>query len=198
MYQTYLICDEVHMDVIIDENKAVSALKVAKELDLEDIVVTIHSVGKTFNISGIKHAHIITTNPNIKKALSEYQASHYYTIKSYAALPTYYVYKYGDEWLKAMRHAVSHNYHVIDAALSDRFAYPPLEATYLMFFNLKDYCGDEDVYEYLLRTAHIQGNPGINYGRLGKSWVRLNIATGEENIYDFISRMKNLSKIETL
>ncbi len=198
MYQTYLICDEVHMDVIIDENKAVSALKVAKELDLEDIVVTIHSVGKTFNISGIKHAHIITTNPNIKKALSEYQASHYYTIKSYAALPTYYVYKYGDEWLKAMRHAVSHNYHVIDAALSDRFAYPPLEATYLMFFNLKDYCGDEDAYEYLLRTAHIQGNPGINYGRLGKSWVRLNIATGEENIYDFISRMKNLSKIETL
>ena len=191
-HQVYLIVDEVHMDLLINNHTASSALKIALENNLADYAITIHSIGKSFGISGLNHAHLITTNKQVQEIIHNYQIKHFYKFKTYPLLVNYYAYKYGDAWLNDLKKQLTYNYHLIESELKDYFDFPILQASYLLFINLEPYLKDLDASKYLIDNLHILGGSGLAYHQDYGSWVRINIATHSDNIKEFVKRLKTL------
>lgn len=57
--------------------------------------------------------------------------------------------------------------------------------------NLKD---SKELQEKLLKEAKIFFNDGLSYGKEGKYFLRINLATQKENVIEGVKRIKNFIK----
>lgn len=191
-YHVYLIADEVHLDIVLNNNVGISVLKVAEELKMSDLIITLHSIAKPYNLSGLAQAMLITKNKDIQNAFKEYQIAHGFREKIYSTLPSYYVYKNDDMWLNAIRRQIYENYLLFKNELKDKLDIIPLEATYLLFVDFSKYINNIKASDFLLEKAHILVNDGSMFGDNYSSWVRINLATSKENIQILINRLKKI------
>lgn len=193
-YHVYIISDEVHINIHNQDIKTIPTLKVAKDLNAQDLIITIHSAAKPFNLSGLNHAHIITTNQDIIKHLKQYQLSHgYIKYHIFSILPSYYVYIYGDNWLKELNQEIASNYQLFKDEMGDLLEYLPFEGTYFIFANFKKYLkDDQNAEDFLLEKGHIFCNGGNHYGDEYKEWARINLATSSDNIRELTKRLRKI------
>ena len=176
-----ILSDEVHGDIIMKGHRFTPALSLKK---YRNIIITITAVAKTFSLAVFSHSHVIIPDRALRKKFIAYQqAIHVGSVSVFNALPSYYNFLYGDEWLDSVNEVIYENYLYFSEKLSPYLKMSDLEGSYLLFVDMAPYCKDKSGYDFLLEDCHLLTNPGESFDPKYRSWVRINLATSPANIH---------------
>lgn len=191
-YHVLVISDEVHSDIIMPDQKFIPSLALKK---YQNNIISINALSKTFSLPIFCHTHVIIPNEKLRAKFDKYQKNeHRNTPNYFNALPAYYGYKYGNEWIDSLNNVVFENYNYVKKQLGDYMEMCPIEGTYLLFLNLGKYNKDESAAKYLAKKCNIMVNAGETFSKDYGNWVRVNLATSLDNIKKFTKAVKSLTK----
>ena len=177
-YHVLVISDEVHSDLIMPGYKFIQTLAFKK---YQNEIITISAASKTFSLAIFAHCHVIIPNKKLKAKFDKYQADNHLTsVNAFNALPTYYGYKYSEEWLDNLVKVIEDNYKYFCKRMAKYVDILPLEGTYLLFVDFKKFAKDGS--KFLDDECGIVTNAGGTFGKGYESWARINIATSHANI----------------
>ncbi|MEE3425056.1 MAG: aminotransferase class I/II-fold pyridoxal phosphate-dependent enzyme, partial [Erysipelotrichaceae bacterium] len=191
-YNVLICADEVHCDLIMPDQEFLPAYSFSK---YRNRMVTITAAAKTFSLALFSHCHIIIADPKLRKRFIAYQQkAHKGSVNVFNALPTYYSYQFGEEWLDAFNNVVFENYSYIRKELGKDLEICTLEGSYLLFINLEGYCQGKTAFDTLVKDCSIVANAGETFAKGYESWARLNLATSLKNIRKAVRNIKKLIK----
>lgn len=177
-YHVLVLSDEVHSDIIMPNHKFIPSLSFKK---YANEIIPITALSKTFSLAIFAHCHVIIPNKKLRDKFDKYQYDyHLASVNVFNAYPTYYGYKYGEEWLDSLNLVVYENYKCLCDKLGEYLEILPLEGTYLAFVNFKGYT--KNAYDFLDKKCDIVSNPGETFAKGYETWARLNLATSLDNI----------------
>lgn len=183
-HKVYVISDEIHQDLIMSGNKQITSATVG---DYDDILVTLASATKTFNLAGCQNSFIIIPSEDIRNhfdafareiAIDEGNAFGYVAVQS--------AYENGRSWLLEILAIIENNYKKMKEILTK--AYPniwisDLEGTYLMWIDLGAYLKKDEMVDFIQKKCKLAVNFGSWFGGDDSdTCIRVNLATKEENI----------------
>ena len=178
-YKVLLCADEVHSDIIMPDQEFIPILSFKK---YRNEVITITAAAKTFSLAVFSHCHVVIPNEKLRKRFIAYQRrNHSGSVNAFNALPTYYSYMYGEEWLNSLNEVIFENYQYFRKKLGNKLQMTSLEGSYLLFVDLGEYAG-QSAYKTLIDECHILANDGGSFAKGYESWVRINLATSMKNI----------------
>ena len=189
-YNVLVLSDEVHSDIIMPDQEFVPALSLKK---YQNIIISLVAGSKTFSLAVFAHCHVIIPNKKLMKKFISYQRDHHEgSPNAFNALPTYYNYIYGEEWLDALNNVVFENYNYFYRQLSPYFEISNLEGSYLIFVNIGKYNKEKSASEYLIKKCHLLCNAGETFDKDYNDWVRINLATSLNNVKKAVRELKKL------
>lgn len=187
-----VVSDEVHSDIIMPDQKFIPALKFKK---YQNNVISINAVSKTFSLAIFSHCHIVIPSKTLRNKVVDYQKKfHLSNPNHFCCLPSYYGYKYGEEWLDSVNNVIYENYNYIKKELSPYFEMTTLEGSYLLFLNVGKYNKEESAAKTFANECHLRVNPGETFGKEYNNWVRINLATSLNNVKKAVKNIKSLVK----
>ncbi|MBQ6478875.1 MAG: aminotransferase class I/II-fold pyridoxal phosphate-dependent enzyme [Erysipelotrichaceae bacterium] len=191
-YHVLVCADEVHSDIIMPDQEFVPALSLKK---YQKQTVSIIAASKSFSLAVFSHCHVVIPDKKLRDRFIRYQQEHNTaSVNVLNALPTYYNYLYGEEWLNTVNNVIFENYQYLKRELGEYLEMTNLEGSYLLFLNLGEYNISSSAAECLTDKCHILANPGESFGKGYENWVRLNLATSPENIKTATERILQLIK----
>ena len=191
-YKVLICSDEVHSDIIMPDQKFVPALSIKK---YANDIITITAASKSFSLAVFKHCHVIIPNKKLRDRFIAYQRhTHVGSVNAFNALPTYYSYKYGEEWLDSLNNVVFENYEYMRDQLGKYYEMTTLEGSYLLFLNVAPHNGDKPAAKYLQEECKLLVNDGETFGKGYGSWVRINLATSLNNVKKATRALKKIVK----
>lgn len=187
----YVISDEIHQDIIMPGYVKTTA---ANTGDYDDILVTLTSASKSFNIAGLQNAFAIipaednraTFDEIIKRVhLSEGGTPGYIAVQA--------AYEDGREWLNEVIEIIADNYRTLKSSLERNLPTArvfPLEGTYLAWIDLGSCAGVKNVEETMLSECRVACDFGEWFGgEEYKNYIRINLATSKENVTEIARRI---------
>ncbi len=195
----FVISDEIHQDILLSGHKNIPAAKVG---DYDEILATITSASKTFNLAGCKNSFLIIPDQAIRERFDRFAKSIRMTRGSmfgYAVVEA--AYQGGAPWLEAVLETIEGNYlylrDTLKAALP-KLTVTPLEGTYLMWIDLGAYVSPEQIQELVQKKCRLAVDYGAWFFENSEdTHIRINLATSRRNIetaaQKLIQEMKELS-----
>ena len=202
-YDKWIICDEIHCDLLRCGMTFHPILKVAP--DYADRIAVCTAPSKTFNLAGMKTSNIVIHNKELQAAwkdliggkLSMNGAG---TLGLTAMIAAY---NEGEEWLEQLKEYLDGNFAYIDAFLKEHLPKAhmvPSEGTYLAWIDFNGYVdGDaEKLEEIMQKKARVAVDEGYIFGDAGRGFERINIATPRSVVEDCMDRILKAFKEEKL
>lgn len=202
-YDKWIICDEIHCDLLRCGMTFHPILKVAP--DYADRIAVCTAPSKTFNLAGMKTSNIVIHNKELQAAwkdliggkLSMNGAG---TLGLTAMIAAY---NEGEEWLEQLKEYLDGNFAYIDAFLKEHLPKAhmvPSEGTYLAWIDFNGYVdGDaEKLEEIMQKKAKVALDEGYIFGDAGRGFERINIATPRSVVEDCMDRILKAFKEEKL
>lgn len=187
-YHVLICADEVHSDIVMPDQKFIPSLALKK---YQNNVISINALSKTFSLPIFAHCHIVIPNSKLRNKFDKYQKdNHRASINYFNALPSYYGYKYGGEWLDSFNNVVFENYNYFKKELGKYMEMTPIEGSYLLFLNLGKYNKAKSASKYLAKKCNIMVNAGETFESKYNDWVRINLATSLSNIKKAVNLIK--------
>ena len=157
-----------------------------------DHAVAVVAASKAFNIPGLKCAQIVTGDDATRDRLVEIPMAQNESWGSLGIVASVAAFNDGDEWLAALIERLDQQRTLLGQLLAEHLPEArmrPLEATYLVWLDLRAY-GHDDPAEVILRGG-VRVSPGEIYwpGAAGHGHVRLNIATSPDRLTEIVRRM---------
>jgi len=170
-----IFSDEIHSDIVFDPYSHNSILGIK---DSEKISIMAHSIGKTFNTSGLKSSFSIVPNLSLRKSLRrQHKLSHVENINLFGkiALQTLFS-EEGVEYKKELLDYLKTNTSLVYDKLSNNALLEPMlpQATFLLWCNFNK-CGSwQETSKNLINNAKVALSGGTFFGSSGKGWFRIN------------------------
>jgi cystathionine beta-lyase len=188
-----VISDEIHGDLITGGQKHTAAATVR---GFSDMIVTLTSSTKTFNLADIQNSFVIIENDGLRekydafvKTISMSKGSNFGYIAAEAA------YRGGRPWLESLLKQVKENYEYLKGVIESELPeakVAPLEGTYLMWVNMAPYLTEGDSRKTGLGVAV---DHGAWFGKGYEGYIRINLATSPEMVEEIGRRIvKALTK----
>ena len=189
-YHVIVLSDEVHSDIIMPDQEFIPSLALKK---YQNNIISINAVSKTFSLAIFAHCHVVIPNKTFRDKFDKYQKERHLNNTNYFnALPSYYGYKYGSEWLDRVNNVIYENYNYVKNKLGKYLEITTLEGTYLIFINLGKYNKDKSAAKYLAKKCHIMVNAGETFGTKYNNWVRMNLATSLSNVKKAVKAIEEI------
>ena len=202
-YDKWIICDEIHCDLLRCGMTFHPILKVAP--DYADRIAVCTAPSKTFNLAGMKTSNIVIHNKELQAAWKELIGGKLSmngagTLGLTAMIAAY---NEGEEWLEQLKEYLDGNFAYIDAFLKEHLPKAhmvPSEGTYLAWIDLNGYVdGDaEKLEEIMQKKAKVALDEGYIFGDAGRGFERINIATPRSVVEDCMNRILKAFKEEKL
>ena len=179
-YDLILISDEIHSDLVYKDEEFIPALRVLKEIDIN--IFSLNSIGKTFNVSGLKASYIITNDRNVEYIRTIIKDRRYHDIDIFSITAMYSLYENFDkslDWLKSTMDIIKKNYNFVKENLdNDKFTVSNNQSTYLIWIKVNNpTCNDSlEMRNILIEKYKIDLHEGSIFGALGRNYLRMNIA----------------------
>lgn len=192
-----VISDEIHCSVTAPGTSYIPFASASEVC--ADISLTCVAASKAFNIAGLQSACVIAKNPHLRHKVwrgintDEVGEPNVFAIDANIA-----AFRHGGEWLDALneyifenkRYAVDYiknNIPGVRAELS--------EATYLLWTDVSKYTSDSEEFARDLRMkTGLYVSDGVEYGRGGEGFIRINLATQRSNVEDGMARFERYIK----
>ena len=189
-----LFSDEIHSDILAEGVRFFSSLNLGPEI--YDRLVYASSLTKTFNIPGIVISYMIIPNKElrdkIKKSIDRL-ALNSPNIFSLAAVEA--AYNCCDDWLKAVNEYINENEKFFRGYVKEymkEFKVMPREGTYLLWVDYSELEIDENrLCSWFINDAKVEVQMGSVFGKDGKGYFRVNIATSRKLLLQALENMKN-------
>ncbi|MDO4940927.1 MAG: aminotransferase class I/II-fold pyridoxal phosphate-dependent enzyme [Erysipelotrichaceae bacterium] len=191
-YHVLIISDEVHNDLIMPDQEFIPTLAFKK---FQNETIVFSAVSKTFSFPVYQNCHVIIPSKKLRTKFDTYQKHMHRKENDFNALPTYYGYKYGAEWLDTVNRIIFENYNYFYDKLAKYYEITPLEGSYLIFVNIGKHCPSKNASDYLIKKCHILTNSGEAFGgKKYKKWVRVNLATSLANVKKAVKELEKIAK----
>jgi len=195
----FVISDEIHCDIVYQGHTHIPFASISDEFMQNSVTLT--SPSKTFNLSGIQVAYIITANKDVRqkieKTLKTYRL-HYINTFAIEALIT--AYNEGEDWLEELKEYLYENYNTLLNFFKQYLPHLkvlPLEATYLVWIDcsvLKQ--TSKVIAKTLFDKEKLWIFKGDVFGAAGEGFIRINIATQREILMRALDRIRNLYGVD--
>jgi len=193
-YDKWIICDEIHCDLLRNGVVFHPMIKVAP--DYADRIAVCTAPSKTFNLAGMKTSNIVIHNEELKKKWNDFIGSKLSmngagTLGLTAMVAAY---REGEEWLEQVKEYLDGNFAYIDSFLKEHLPKAhlvPAEGTYLAWIDFNAYVnGDEKKLEELMqKKAKVALDEGYIFGDAGKGFERINVASPRSVIAECMERI---------
>lgn len=194
-HEVFVISDEIHQDLVSEGITKITAATVG---EYDGMMLTLTSASKSFNIAGFQSAFAIAPDENVRANLDDMiRRIHLNEGGTPGYIAVRAAYENGREWLEEVKGIISKNYKILKEMLNDNLpkaVISPLEGTYLMWINLSAYMKDEPIGETAVKVCKIAGDYGSWFGgEAYNGYLRINLATSEENIHEIGRRLSLLA-----
>jgi len=180
-----VISDEIHQDFVNFDNKFIPA-SVLSGGKYKDMMITVNSASKTFNLAGLIHSHTIIHNKEMLQKYDDYiktigqaEANIFGMVAMEAA------YRHGEEWLVNLKSVIRQNYEYAKtefASKAPKVVITPLEGTYLMWLDLRAYIDPEQISDFMQKKCRLAVDVGEWFSVNGKGFIRINLATNPKYV----------------
>ena len=187
-HNVILISDEIHCD-LTDPGVKYNPFKA------EENVVRCLSPSKSFNIAGFQSSVIHCVNPNLlNKIKIQMHADYSDSANVFASSAVMAAYNQSEEWLEELKEVLYENKQTVNDYLTRELPViklVPSDATYLLWLDCSALNVPSKVLSGFLRDN--QGlflSAGIDFGKNGDNFLRMNIACPPEVLKDGLARLK--------
>jgi len=178
-YDTLVVADEIHGDLILGEKPHIPFLSLSPEVRGRAIACTAPS--KTFNIAGLKNSNIIIEDAELRQAFQAELA--YLGIPGPALFPLVAgetAYRHGEKWLDEVIAYLRENQAYAVAYIKKKMPKVWMskpEGTYFLWLDFSAYdFSVEELEKFMLGEARLWLNQGYIFGEAGRGFVRMNLA----------------------
>ena len=191
-HDVLVISDEIHQDIILGDKPFVPAAVVSGGR-YRDMVVTLNSASKTFNLATLLHSHIIITDDGLRGKYDQFASALNRTeVSIMGMVATKAGYTYGGEWLGQVLDVIRDNYRYLKEELNKRLpgmTVCALEGTYLVMIDLRSYVNPEQTLDFVQKHCRLAVDYGEWFGQAYKGFIRLNLATDPVYIKQAVERI---------
>lgn len=179
-HHVLVVSDEIHQDLVLGERPFVPAA-VVSDGKYRDMVVTLSSASKTFNLATLLHSHIVITNDQLRERYDKFASGLNRTeVSIMGMIATQVGYERGEEWLEQVLEVIRENYEYLKTELNRQLpeiTVCALEGTYLAFLDVRAYVNPDEVQEMIQGRCRLAVDYGEWFGEHYKGFIRLNLAT---------------------
>lgn len=194
-HNIYLFVDEIHSNLLAENMTHKSMLQIKG--DIQDYLICANSITKTFNVPGVIISHMIIPNEEIRTKIStDINRIGIHNPNIFSVVAVEAGYNYCDEWLKEVCSYIDDNDRMVRAYISrhmPEFKVMPREGTYLLWISYKDLNISENQLEkWFIEEAKVEVYMGSLFGKDGRGFFRINIATSRLLLEKALKRMENV------
>lgn len=192
-----VISDEIHCDMAHPGHKHHPFASVSDRA--AQCSITFGAPSKTFNIAGIVSSYCVVPNEELRRPFFEWlDANELSEPTIFSPIATIAAFKYGEEWRRQMLEYVEANIDFVDNFLQTRIpqikALRP-QASFLVWLNCRVLNLDHDALNRLfVDGARLALNDGEMFGREGRGFMRMNIASPRAVLQDALERLEKAVK----
>lgn len=188
-----VVSDEIHCDLTKPGREYVpfaSASEVCKRISVTCIAPT-----KTFNIAGMQTAAAMVPNELLRRKVNRtLNTDECAEPNSFAIQAAVAAFTKGGEWLEELREYIDKNRETVSSFIESELPELKLvksEATYLLWLDCSAVCNNsETLAEYIREKTGLYLSDGVQYGKGGERFLRLNIACPASVLSDGLQRLK--------
>jgi cysteine-S-conjugate beta-lyase len=189
-YDVLVLCDEIHAPLVLPGTVHTPFLTLGDAAAEHAIVLT--SASKAWNLAGLKCAVAVTGSPGMKALLDQlpdevkYRASHLGVLAGVAA------FRDGGPWLDALLVHLDRTRKLLADLLAEALpevGYVPPAASYLAWLDCSTLGLGDDPAAAFLERGRVALVRGLDFGRPGAGFVRLNIGTSRALVTEAVRRM---------
>ncbi len=194
-YDVLVLSDEVHGPLALP-GKTYLPYAAASSICAKRSITALAPT-KSFNVAGIQTSVAYIPNPELRKTFAfainrdeGAEGTVFSYIVSIAALDE------SLDWLDQCRDAIGANVEEAKRILKGtKLKITPIEATYLLWVDVSAYDEDDAAFcEDLRKKTGLWITPGSTYGKGGKGYVRINLATSLSRVKDGMGRLLSYLK----
>ena len=193
-YHVTVISDEIHCDLTRTGKEYIPFASVSKIN--ADISITLVAPTKAFNLAGIQTSAMIVSNPYlhhlVERGLNTDECAEPNIL---AEIAPYLAFRKAYKWLDELRLYLDENIKIVNEFIKEKIKdlyVVNCEATYLLWLDCSSICNNtDDLQQFLREKTGLYLTAGSVYGSCGKTFLRMNIATCKERIYDGLNRLLN-------
>lgn len=190
----FVVADEIHCELVMPGYTFLSYSTLGIPYMQNACICT--SASKAFNIAGLQNAQIICPNPELRQKIDRGINIHEVCdVNPFGLVATEAAYNEGEIWLDELCQYIQGNY---DAATDFIRQNIPLlrpckmEATYLMWVDTSATgLNDETLCHMLKEEEKLWLAEGSHYGKGGKNYLRINLATQRGRLMEALAHLKN-------
>jgi len=190
------ICsDDIHCDLIYSGHRHIPMASLDKEIAARTI--TLIAPSKTYNIAGLHASVAIIQDPTLRQSYSRARAGLVSTPCLLSLTAARAAYLHGDVWLgEALAYLEANRdwlYTEIQNYLPGvRMAKP--EGTFLAWLDCKEMNLEPSPYQFFLDNAKVGLNNGLDFGKEGQGFLRLNFGTPRSTLVEALEKMRQALK----
>jgi cystathionine beta-lyase len=189
--EVWVLADEIHAPLLLPGTEHTAWLEVSDASRACGIALT--SASKAFNLVGLKAALLVTASDRMRGVVAGLpdltdQVGLLGVVAAEAAFAE------GDEWLDAVLAQLDANRSLLGerlAAEAPPIRWQPPGASYLAWLDCRKLGLGDDPAQYFLERGRVALSPGLDYGREGAGFARLNFGTSPDLVAEAVRRIRS-------
>lgn len=196
-----IISDEIHADLILNNNKHIPTATLSKEISMNTI--TLMAASKTFNIAGLASSYMISENKELLDKISQpLKDLHMVNGNVFGLTATIAAYNHGEEWLEDQLQYFNKTVKQVNEFLKNEIPEIKLiqpEGTYLLWFDFSALnLTHDELNKLLIEKAKIGLSDGAVFGKEGRGFQRMNIACPRKHVLNALKSIKTAINSHTV
>jgi cystathionine beta-lyase len=188
-----IISDEIHSDLVFEGFKHTPLAGISEEVAQNSVICM--SPSKTFNTAGLTTSYLVIPN---KRNFVAYERlmrlPHLHMGNIFGTVALEAAYTFGDEWVSQVTKYLFGNYLFLEKFFAENLpevkAMRP-EATYLIWLDFSEFGLTDEALSQKLIDAGVGLNRGVQFGKQGSGYMRMNIGCPRSVLEEALIRIKN-------
>ncbi len=189
-YGVLVLADEIHAPLTLAGSRHVPFTSVGDAAAEHGVVLA--SASKAWNLPGLKCAVAVTASERMRTALGRLPAAVPYRSGNLGVLAAVAAFRDGGAWLDLLLAHLDRNRRLLAdllAASLPQVGYAPPEASFLAWLDCAALDLGDDPAAALLERGRVAVSRGLDFGRQGAGFARLNIGTSAALLTEAVRRM---------
>jgi cystathionine beta-lyase len=192
-HDVLLVSDEIHCDLVNPGLEYVPYFSL--DQSLTDNAFMCMSPTKTFNIAGLQSSAAYATNISLFEGLKKQLLNDQYIMPNVFAIDSVIAaFNECAGWLDNLNEYIYENKMIVSKFINEELSmlrYVTSEATYLLWIDCNDIdCDYDEFYEKLRYQYGLYISPGIQFGKCGDGFIRINIACPKSLVIEGLNILK--------
>ena len=189
-YDAFVVADEIHGPLTLAGAVHTPFVSLGEAAAVRSVTLT--AATKAWNVPGLKCGLVVAGSPEVQAELERLPKEIHERAGHLGALASEAAYRAGGEWLDALLICLDGNRrHLLDLLAANlpevRDVMP--QASYLAWLDCRALPLGDDPAAVFLERGRVALSPGLDFGREGRGFARLNIGTSRELIAEAVRRM---------